>query len=83
LQFHNFKKNVAPQQQLRISAFAKSTTLTLQLESFTSAIVGIFLAVESGRFMKRKSEVKTLVLLSLKGKFLFSRETHSSKNIFG
>jgi hypothetical protein len=37
---------------------------------------------ESGRDMK-KLEVKNLVLLSLYGKFLVSRETASSKNIFG
>jgi hypothetical protein len=39
--------------------------------------------VESGQFMEKKSEAKNLMLLSLKGKFLLSRETEDSKNIFG
>ncbi len=36
-----------------------------QLESFTSAIFGIFLAMELGLFINKKSEVKYLVQLSL------------------
>jgi phytoene/squalene synthetase len=40
-QFRNFLRNVAPQLQLRNRNFLSS-----QLESFTSAIFGIFLAVE-------------------------------------
>jgi hypothetical protein len=34
--------------------FLKSATSSLQLESFNSAIFGIFLAVESGQFMGKK-----------------------------
>jgi hypothetical protein len=34
--------------------FLKSATSSPQLESFTSATFGIFLAVESGRLMKKK-----------------------------
>jgi hypothetical protein len=45
--------------------FLKSATSSPQLESFNSAIFGIFLAVDSGQFMGKKSEVKNLVLLSL------------------
>ncbi len=45
--------------------FLKSATSSPQLESFNSDIFGIFLAVESGQFMGKKSEVKNLVLLSL------------------
>jgi hypothetical protein len=48
-QFRNFLRNVAPQPQLRNSAiaiFPKSATSSPQLETFTSAIFGIFLAVE-------------------------------------
>ncbi len=60
--------------------FLMSATSSMQLESFISTIFGIFLAMESGRFMK-KMEVKNLMQLSLKGKFLVSRETGSSKNI--
>jgi hypothetical protein len=52
-----------------------------QLESFTSAIFGAFLAAKSGRFMKKKLEVKNLMQLSLQGKFFVSREIDSSKNI--
>jgi hypothetical protein len=63
--------------------FLKSATSSPQLENFNSAIFGVFLAVESSLFMGKKSEVKNLVLLSLKGKFSFSRETEDSKNIFG
>jgi hypothetical protein len=39
--------------------------LNPQIESFNSAIFSTFLAVESGRFMGKKSEVKNLMLLSL------------------
>ena len=59
--------------------FLKSATSSPQLGSFNSAIFGIFLAVESGQFMEKKSEAKNLMLLSLKGKFLLSRETEDSK----
>jgi hypothetical protein len=45
--------------------FLKSATLDPQLESFTFAILGIFLALESGRFMTKKLEVKNLMQLSL------------------
>ncbi len=45
--------------------FLKSATSSPQLESFNSAIFGTFLAVESGRFMGKNSEVKNLMLLSL------------------
>ncbi len=81
-----FKRNIALQPKLRnstITIFLKSATSNPQLECSTSAIFGKFLAVESGRFMKKKLEVKNLVQMSLSGKFLFSRETDSSKNIFG
>jgi hypothetical protein len=56
-QFRNFLRNVAPQPQLRNSAiafFLKSATLNPQLESFTSAMFGIFFAMESGLFMNKK-----------------------------
>jgi hypothetical protein len=53
-------------QQLRNSAIAifLSVTSSPQLESFISAIFSIFLAVESGQFMRKKSEVKNPVQLS-------------------
>jgi hypothetical protein len=81
-QFHNFLKKCC---------FATATLqfrnrnffLSPQLESFTSAIFDIFLAVESGQFMKKKSEVKILGQLSLYCNFFIFRETDSSKNIFG
>jgi hypothetical protein len=81
-QFRNFLKNVAPQPQLcnfAIAIFSEVSNLRASLPQFSE----YFLAVESGRFMKKKSEVKNLVQLSLYGKFLFSRETDSFKNIFG
>jgi hypothetical protein len=68
LQFRNFLRNVAPQPQLRKSAsaiFFKSATSNPQLESFTSAIFGIFLAIESGLFMIKKSKGKNLMELTL------------------
>jgi hypothetical protein len=37
-----------------IAIFLKSATSSPQLESFTSAIYGIFLAVKSSRFLKKK-----------------------------
>jgi hypothetical protein len=46
-QFRNFLRNVAPQlRNSEIAIFPKSATSSPQLETFTSAIVGIFLAVE-------------------------------------
>ncbi len=45
--------------------FLKSATSSPQLESFNSAIYGTFSAVEFGRFIRKKLEVKNLVLLSL------------------
>jgi hypothetical protein len=45
--------------------FLKSATSSPQLESFNSAIFGTFLAMESGQFIEKKSEVKNLMLLSL------------------
>ncbi len=55
------RNSATPQSQF----FLKSTTSSPQLESFNSAIFGTFSAVESGRFMGKKSEVENLVLLSL------------------
>jgi hypothetical protein len=72
------RNSAIPQSQF----FQKSATSSPQLESFNTAIFGTFLAVESGRFMGKKSEVKNLVLLSLYGKFSVSRETEDSKTIF-
>jgi hypothetical protein len=43
----------------------KSGTSSPELESFNSAIFGIFLPMESGQFMEKKSEAKNLMLLSL------------------
>jgi hypothetical protein len=73
------RNSAIPQSQFLL----ESATSSPQLESFTSAIFGAFLAVKFGRFMEKKSEVKNLMLLSIWGKFLFSRETDSTKNIFG
>jgi hypothetical protein len=55
--------NATPQFRNR-NFFLMSITSIPQLESFNSAIFCTFLAVESGRFMGKKSEVKNLVLLS-------------------
>jgi hypothetical protein len=41
-----------------IASFLEVATLNPQLESFTFTIFGIFLAMESGRFMKKKFEGK-------------------------
>ncbi len=49
----------------QLQFFLKSATTSPELESFISAIFGTFSAVESGRFMGKKSEVKNLMLLSL------------------
>jgi hypothetical protein len=49
-QFRNFLKNVAPQPQLRnstIAIFSEIRNFKSQLESFTSAILGRFLAWSS------------------------------------
>jgi hypothetical protein len=43
---------------LQSQFFLKSATSSSQLKSFTFAIFGIFLAMESGRFMKKQSGVK-------------------------
>ncbi len=56
-----YSATAIPQSQ----CFLESATSSPQLESFTSAIFGTFLAVKSGRFTKKKSEVKNLVLLSI------------------
>jgi hypothetical protein len=55
------RNSVIPQSQF----FPKSATSSPQPGSFNSANFGTFLAVESGRFMGKKSEVKNIVLLSL------------------
>ncbi len=55
------RNSAIPQSQF----YLKSATSSPQLESFNSAIFGIFLAVESGQFMEQKSEAKNLMLLSL------------------
>jgi hypothetical protein len=60
----------------------ESATLGPQLESFTSAIFGAFLAVKSGRFMKKNGGKKSCATVPLR-QVLGSRETDSSKNIFG
>ncbi len=65
-QFRNFLKKCCsataiPQSQF----FLMSATSNPQLESFISAIFGIFLAVESGCGSWKKLEVKNLVQLSL------------------
>jgi hypothetical protein len=39
--------------------FLKSATSSPQLESFNSAIFGIFMAVESGRFMENIGDKKS------------------------
>jgi hypothetical protein len=57
---HN-RNSAIPQLQF----FLKSATSNLQLESFTSVSFGIFLAVEFGRFKKKKLEVKNFTGLSL------------------
>jgi hypothetical protein len=62
--------------------FLKSTTSNLQLESFTSAIFGIFLAVESGRFMQKKIGGKTSRATAPLRQFLFSREKQTVLQIF-
>jgi hypothetical protein len=90
-QFRNFLKKccsstATPQLQLRNSAIAifsdvrnfKSTTWELHFRNFRH-IFGHKIRPE---FVKKKSEVKNLVQLSLSGKFFISRETDSSKNIF-
>jgi hypothetical protein len=60
-QYHNFlKKRCSAIPQLQF--FLKSAISSLHFESFTSAIFGIFVAVEPGQFMKKKLEVKNLVL---------------------
>jgi hypothetical protein len=55
------RNSAIPQSQF----FLKSATSSPQLESFNSAIFGIFLAMEIGQFMEKKSEVKNPMLLSL------------------
>jgi hypothetical protein len=60
-QFRNFKKKCCSTTAIPQSQFF----LKSQLESFNPAIFGKFLAVKSGQFMGKKSEVKNLVLLSL------------------
>jgi hypothetical protein len=60
-QFHDVEKAL-PQSQFRnflekccsaTAIFLKSATLSPPLKSFTTVIFGIFLAIESGRFMKQ------------------------------
>jgi hypothetical protein len=50
-----------------------SLTLSPQLESFISAIFGIFLAMESGRFMKKKLEKTSCATVPLRQVFGFER----------
>jgi hypothetical protein len=65
-----FKRNVALQLQFCNSNFF----LNPKLESFTYAIFGIFLAVESSRFMKQKIEgKKSLATVPLRQVFRFQR----------
>ncbi len=54
-----------------------------QLQSFTSAIFGAFLAVKSDRFMKKKIWGKKFHATVPLRQFFVSRETDSSVNIFG
>jgi hypothetical protein len=67
-QCRNFKEML-----LRNSAtiFLMSATLSPQLETFISAIFGIFLAVESGGVHETKSEVKNLMQRPFKASFWF------------
>jgi hypothetical protein len=70
---------------LQSQFFLKSSTSSLQLDSFTSAFFGIFLAVKSGRFMKKIGGKKSRAIVPLRQVFGFHRNrvTDSSKNIFG
>ncbi len=74
------RNSAIPQSQF----FMKSATSSPQLESFNSAIFGTFSAVEFGRFMRKKSEVKNLVLLSvlLRQVFGFQRNRGFYKYFF-
>ncbi len=68
-QFRNFLKKCCSQPQLRNSAiafFMMSPTSNLQLESFISAIFGMFLAVESGRGKKKNRRYKSRATVPLR-----------------
>ncbi len=58
-----------------IAIFLKSATSSLQLDSFTTAIFGIFLAVDFGQFMKNKIKgKKILCYLPFKASFWFPKK---------
>jgi hypothetical protein len=59
----------------RNSATFKRNAIFSEVRNLAT-IFGIFLAMESGRFMKKKSEVKNLMLLTLYGKFVESLQSH-------
>jgi hypothetical protein len=61
-QFRKFKEALLQSQFCNFLSYA---ALQLQVRNSAIAIFGIFLAEESGCFMKKKSEVKNFVLLSL------------------
>jgi hypothetical protein len=63
------RNSAIPQSQFSLL----SATSNPQLESFTSAIFGIFLAVESGRFMKKIRGKKSRATVPLMQVFVFQR----------
>jgi hypothetical protein len=73
------RNTAIPQSQF----FFKSTTLNPQVESFTSAIFGIFLAKESSLFMNTKIGGNKISCNCPFQESFVSRETNSSKNNFG
>jgi hypothetical protein len=73
------RNSAIPQSQF----FLKSATLNLQLESFTSAIFGIFLAMESGLFMNKKIGGKKSHAIVPLRQVLFPEKQTSLKLIFG
>ncbi len=73
------KKCCSATATLQLQFFLKSETLNPPLESFTSAIFGIFLALESSWFMKKKLEVKISCNCPFKASFCFQRNRQLHK----
>jgi hypothetical protein len=77
-QFRNFLKKCCSATAIpKLQFFLKSATSSPQLESFTSAIFSIFLAVEFGRFMKTKiGSKKSHATVPLRQVFGFQGNKH-------